>query len=40
MVQVVTVEDGRITEFRPFYWNVAEYVAVTSEESGSSETRA
>ena len=31
MVQVVTVEEGRITEFRPFYWNVADYVAVTTE---------
>jgi ketosteroid isomerase-like protein len=40
MVQVVTVEDGRITEFRPFYWNVAEYVTVTSEPSGSSEAQA
>lgn len=29
MVQVVTVEDGRITEFRPFYWNVPDYVAIT-----------
>lgn len=31
MVQVVTVEEGRITDFRAFYWNVAEYVEVTSE---------
>lgn len=28
MAQVVTVERGRITEFRPFYWNVPHYVAV------------
>jgi len=27
MVQVVTVKNGKITEFRPFYWNVPEYVA-------------
>ncbi len=25
MVQVVTVKEGRITEFRPFYWNVSAY---------------
>ncbi len=27
MVQVVTVKDGKITDFRPFYWHVPEYVA-------------
>ena len=27
MTQVVTVKDGKITEFRPFYWNVPAYVA-------------
>ena len=27
MVQVVTVTDGKIKEFRPFYWNVPEYAA-------------
>jgi ketosteroid isomerase-like protein len=27
MVQIVTVKDGRITDFRPFYWNVPEYLA-------------
>ena len=27
MVQVVRVKDGRIVEFRPFYWNVPAYVA-------------
>lgn len=26
MAQVVTVRNGRITEFRPFYWNVPDYV--------------
>ena len=26
MAQVVTVRDGRITEFRPFYWHVPDYV--------------
>ena len=30
MVQVVTVKDGRITEFRPFYWNVPAYVDIAS----------
>ncbi len=29
MAQVVTVRDGQITEFRPFYWNVPRYVAAT-----------
>lgn len=27
MAQVVTVRDGKIVEFRPFYWNVPAYVA-------------
>lgn len=27
MVQVVTVKKGKIVDFRPFYWNVPEYVA-------------
>lgn len=27
MVQVVTVENGKITDFRPFYWHVPDYVA-------------
>lgn len=27
MVQLVTVEDGKIVEFRPFYWCVPDYVA-------------
>ena len=27
MVQVVTVQEGRIVDFRPFYWNVPDYVA-------------
>ena len=27
MAQVVTVRDGKITDFRPFYWNVPAYVA-------------
>ncbi len=26
MTQVVTVKEGRITDFRPFYWNVPAYV--------------
>lgn len=26
MAQVVTIHDGRIKDFRPFYWNVPEYV--------------
>ena len=28
MVQVVTVRGNKITEFRPFYWNVPHYAAV------------
>ena len=31
MAQVVRVRDGRITEFRPFYWNVPAYVAAAGE---------
>lgn len=31
MAQVVTVVDGRITEFRPFYWNVPDYVALAAK---------
>ncbi|KEF58459.1 uncharacterized protein A1O9_06385 [Exophiala aquamarina CBS 119918] len=27
MVQIVTVEDGKIVDFRPFYWHVPDYVA-------------
>ena len=27
MVQVITVKNGLITEFRPFYWHVPDYVA-------------
>jgi len=27
MVQIVTVKEGRIVEFRPFYWCVPDYVA-------------
>lgn len=27
MVQIVTVKRGKITEFRPFYWNVPAYTA-------------
>lgn len=27
MTQVVKVRNGKITEFRPFYWNVPDYVA-------------
>ncbi|WP_410605810.1 nuclear transport factor 2 family protein [Amycolatopsis sp. lyj-90] len=30
MVQVVTVQDGRITEFRPFYWHVPDYAQLAS----------
>ncbi len=26
MAQVGTVSNGRITDFRPFYWNVPDYV--------------
>ncbi len=34
MVQVVTVQSGKIIEFRPFYWNVPEYVAAANEGNG------
>ncbi len=27
MAQIVTVKNGKITDFRPFYWNVPAYVA-------------
>jgi len=27
MIQSVTVKQGKIVDFRPFYWNVPEYVA-------------
>jgi len=27
MVQVVTVQNDKITDFRPFYWNVSDYAA-------------
>ena len=31
MAQEVRVKDGRITEFRPFYWNVPAYQAAVEE---------
>ena len=34
MVQVVTVRNGKIIEFRPFYWNVPAYVAAANAEGG------
>lgn len=34
MVQVVTVKGDKITEFRPFYWNVPAYTAAAQ---GSTE---
>ena len=30
MTQVVTVRDGKITDFRPFYWSVPAYAAAAS----------
>ncbi len=30
MAQVVRVREGRITEFRPFYWNVPAYAAAAA----------
>ena len=30
MTQVVTVKEGKITDFRPFYWNVPAYVAAAN----------
>ena len=31
MTQVITVKDGKITDFRPFYWNVPAYVAAATQ---------
>ena len=31
MAQVVTVRDGKITDFRPFYWNVPAYTQAAQE---------
>lgn len=31
MIHVVTVKDGLITEFRPFYWHVPDYVAAARD---------
>lgn len=31
MVQIVTVEEGKIVEFRPFYWNVPAYSAAAAK---------
>ena len=35
MVQVVTVRSGKITDFRPFYWNVPAYVAAAQASENS-----
>ena len=32
MAQAVTVINGKITDFRPFYWNVPAYIAAAQEE--------
>ena len=39
MVQAITVKDGAITDFRPFYWNVPAYSAA-AEAASSSPTEA
>ena len=31
MAQVVTVKGGKITDFRPFYWNVPAYISAAQE---------
>lgn len=31
MTQIVEVKDGKITNFRPFYWNVPDYIAAARE---------
>ncbi len=31
MAQVVTVKSGKITDFRPFYWNVPTYIHAAQE---------
>ena len=35
MAQIVTVKNGEITDFRPFYWNVPAYVAAATRRSAS-----
>ncbi len=35
MTQVVTVKEGRITDFRPFYWNVPAYAAAAAARTSS-----
>ncbi|AZO34801.1 nuclear transport factor 2 family protein [Mesorhizobium sp. M2A.F.Ca.ET.037.01.1.1] len=35
MAQVVTVQNGRITEFRPFYWHVPDYVSAAGLAPGT-----
>ena len=40
MVQVITVSKGKITEFRPFYWHVPDYVAAYRGELTSSSSNA
>lgn len=35
MVQVVRMKDDKIVEFRPFYWNVPEYVAAAGSKVSS-----
>ena len=32
MAQVVTVKEGKIVDFRPFYWNVPAYVAAAQSD--------
>ena len=38
MAQVITVRDGKIVEFKPFYWNVPAYTAA-AQSSGTEPTR-
>lgn len=33
ILQTITVEDGRITEIRPFYWDTAQVASACSSDS-------
>ena len=35
MAQIVTIKNGEITDFRPFYWNVPTYVAAATQKNAS-----
>ncbi len=39
MVQIVTVKEGKITDFRPFYWNVPQYVEAAASAKRARTSR-